>query len=163
MKVSSYFYHLSQMINFIERKLKVFSTFVLSNTLPQSFISLFKTVFNTTILFLRFTCFSFILMWHLYENTVSNYEILFIYKVKEITNTFLVLRLYAFMLSLVNWGYNCLYSPIAWGGLRVPRHHYLKHFSVLKSFNLSPFCKTGLNIVILKSLVKIHMVLWYNV
>ena len=34
-------------------------------------------------------------------------------KSKKITNTFLVLRLYTFMLSLVNWGYNCLYSPIA--------------------------------------------------
>ena len=41
-KVSSYFYHLSQMINFMERKLKVFSTFVLPSTLPQSFIYLFK-------------------------------------------------------------------------------------------------------------------------
>ena len=34
-------------------------------------------------------------------------------KSKKITNIFLVSRFYTFMLSPVNWGYNCLHSPVA--------------------------------------------------
>ena len=40
-------------------------------------------------------------------------------KLKKITNAFLVLRFYTFMLSPVNWGYNHLHSPVAGGSLDI--------------------------------------------